>query len=283
MTKKINSYLRSIAALAVIFSGMVTCYSQDRHEVAVSAGGIFSNLDYDIKQGKLDNSHGFNVGLRYSYYLTPSLSVGLGAEYQYFSTTATFESLTDSYVTTDSEGESFEFRYTAKNVEEKQQVGYFNIPLTLQYEIGDSPAFYTAIGAKIGFALNQTFETSIEELSTSGYYPQYDAELLDPRFAGFGNFSSLSADKQDLDLDMSYAATFEAGIKQITDGNTPIYIGVFFDYGLNNILKKGEKQELVEYPDSVPVSFKYNSIINSADTNEVKLLAYGLKVRVGIL
>jgi hypothetical protein len=267
-------------ALVIIAIVSISGYSQEKkHEFSIAAGGMFSHIDYEIKDGNLDHGNGLSLGLRYSYYLNENWSLGLGAEYQSFNSTAKLDLASGNYMTTDSEGETFEFRYNADNLIEKQSLKFINIPLNLQYEGADYPSFYASVGAKIGFSLKSTYETSIENLSTSGYYPQYDVELFDPRFAGFGNFGSISTGKQDIDLNVSYLATFEAGIKQFEDEGNTIYIGLYFDYGLNDILNKDSNKQIVEYPQNLPVNFKYNSILQSSYTDNVKIIAYGAKVR----
>jgi hypothetical protein len=267
-------------ALVIIAIVSISGYSQEKkHEFSIAAGGMFSHIDYEIKDGNLDHGNGLSLGLRYSYYLNENWSLGLGAEYQSFNSTAKLDLASGNYMATDSEGETFEFRYNADNLIEKQSLKFINIPLNLQYEGADYPSFYASVGAKIGFSLKSTYETSIENLSTSGYYPQYDVELFDPRFAGFGNFGSISTGKQDIDLNVSYLATFEAGIKQFEDEGNTIYIGLYFDYGLNDILNKDSNKQIVEYPQNLPVNFKYNSILQSSYTDNVKIIAYGAKVR----
>lgn len=275
--------IRFLAVGILVLCGFKNTYGQDKkHSFSVMAGGPFSYVDYDLKEGNLNPGNGMLLGLRYSYYLNENWSIGIGAEYQTFNSSARLGSVSGNYMTTDSGGETFEFRYTVNNLNEEQSLKYINIPLNLQYEGADYPSFYASVGAKAGFALKSTYETSIENLSTSGYYPQYDAELFDPRFMGFGNLGSVNTGNQDLDLNISYIATFEAGIKQFEDEKSTVYIGLYFDYGFNNILKKDSNKQIVEYPESVPVSLKYNSILNTSYTSEAKIMAYGIKVRYAI-
>lgn len=282
--KKYNIFPIKFLTLSLLaLCGLQNCHAQDKkHTFSVLAGGPFSYVEYDLKEGNTDNGNGMLLGFRYSYYLNENWSIGIGAEYQTYNTSAGLGFASGNYMTTDSGGETFEFRYNIDDLREEQSLKYVNIPLNLQYEGDDYPGFYASVGAKAGFALKSTYETSIENLSTSGYYPQYDAELFDPRFMGFGNLGSVSSGKQDLDLNISYIATFEAGIKQFEDEKSAVYIGLYFDYGFNNILKKDNNKQIVEYPDSAPVNLKYNSLLNTSYTSEAKIMAYGIKVRYAI-
>jgi len=279
--KNIISQIKFLSVILVILLGCQNSYSQDKeHQFSIGAGGVFSFIDYGLKDGQLDRENGLSLNLRYSYYLNDNWSIGLGAEYQTFNSAANLPNVNGSYATTDSEAENFEFRYNATRLRESQNLKFINIPINLQYEGADYPSIYASVGAKVGFAIKSTYETSIDNVSTSGYYPQYDAELFDPAFMGFGNFGTVNTGKQDLDLAVAYLATFEAGVKQFESDGMAIYIGLYLDYGINDILKKDSRPELIEYTEGVPVNLQYNSLLNSSSAEDVKLMAYGAKLRI---
>lgn len=255
-------------------------YSQEKkHEVSAVIGGVFSFIDYDLNQGNLAKGDGISIGLRYSYYLNTSFSLGLGADYQSYNSSTNFVSINEEYVTTDVEGESFEFRAVARNLKENQKLSYINIPITLQYESLGLTRFYMLAGAKVGFLTNGKRQTTIDNLTTSGYYPQYNAELFGPAFVGFGSFDNLNVDKQDLDTKIAYSAIVESGIKQILGAKQSIYIGFYLDYGLNNIREKNQNKNLIEYTPDATEKLKYNSVFDSSYTDDLRLISYGVKVR----
>lgn len=264
---------------------LLTClnsYSQEKkQEFSVSLGGPFSFLNYNHSL-EVVAGNGFNAGLRYSYYLNRGLSIGLGVEYQTYSSTAKYGSITGQYNTVDAESESFQFRYKATNLREKQNVGYLNIPIGIQFETDGTSKLYLGAGAKIGFSVNGTYETTMQNLTTSGYYPQYNVELFAPAFAGFASTNDIKAGKQDLKTDISYSITAETGFKQLIGKNKSIYIGVYLDYGLNNIYDRDSSKNLVQYNPEIPVNFGYNSVLDSPGSDDVQLLSYGLKLRYAI-
>ncbi len=269
-----------VFVIAALLLGCLNGYSQEsKHEFSIGAGGVYSFLSYEFQNGYTDQEHGGVFGLRYSYYLSDNWSIGLGADYQFYKTIARSNYFEGSYNTTDFENESFEFRYSATGYRESQNLQYLNVPLTVQFETGDETRFYIAAGVKAGFAVNGEYETKINSLSTSGYYPQYNAELFGPAFMGFGSFGEVNPGEQELETEMAWSGTLETGVKQYIGDNTAFYIGLFLDYGFNSIAQSKE-ENIINYPsDEMPVNLQYNSVINSASTDDVKLIAYGVKMR----
>lgn len=284
MKNFISNYISPLTTtIAFLLLLGINSYSQGKkQEFSVSLGGPFSFLTYNIGQEAVQGN-GFNAGLRYSYYLNEGLSIGLGVEYQKYSSTAKAGWYTGQYTTTDAENESFQFRYKVTNLREEQNLGYINIPIGIQFETDGTSKLYLGAGAKIGFAVNGTYETTMQNLTTSGYYPQYNVELFAPAFAGFASTNDVRAGKQDLKTDVSCSITAEAGFKQVIGKKQSLYIGVYLDYGLNNIYDKEGGKNLVQFNPEIPVNFNYNSLLDSPAAGDVKLLSYGLKLRYAIL
>ncbi|WP_166922286.1 outer membrane beta-barrel protein [Flavobacterium poyangense] len=282
MKKYIINYIASLSMITALFGSALNSFGQDKkHEFSIAVGGPSSFLSY---QGvsQLVEGNGFNAGLRYSYYLSENLSIGIGAEYQSYNTDAKFGSLYGQYAATDSEKESFQFRFRANNLREEQKLGYINIPLHIQFETPGTTKLYLAAGAKVGFAINGSYQTTIQNLTTSGYYPQYNVELFDPAFAGFGTTTNIKTGKQDLNAEVSYSATFETGVKQQIGEKSAIYLGAYLDYGLNNVYDRDLSKHPVQYTPGTPAKLEYNSILDSRFAHDVRLVSYGLKLRFAI-
>ena len=281
MKKNITNSIKSLAAAALLII-CLDSYGQDKkQEISISLGGPFSYLDY-LPQAQVVAGNGFSAGLRYSYYLNETVSIGVGVEYQTYRSDFKSAFLSGQYTTTDAENDSFQFRYKATNLREEQNLGYINIPIGIQYETPGTSQLYLAGGFKIGFAANGKYETKIQNLTTSGYYPQYNVELFAPAFAGFASTDNIQTSKQDLDTDVSYSATFETGLKQKIGSRSSLYIGVYLDYGLNNIYDKNESKNLIQYNPELPVQLGYNSILDSSYMTDVILVSYGIKLRYAL-
>lgn len=254
---------------------------EEKSEISLHAGGVFSSLDYDLQGGNINRGSGGLLGVRYAHYFNPHWSLGLGVEYAAYKSTATLGTIRNSYNAADSEGENFEFRYRAKNYREEQSARFVQIPLTVQYETeGVISQFYVSLGAKIALPISAEYQSFSSEISTSGYYAQYDAELFDPKFAGFANFGRIASPEQELELKPAYIATIEFGLKQKAGNKSWIYIGFFLDYGLNDIYD-GEtgSGQLVGYGERIPSQFSYDSLLKTGAAENLKVMAFGVKLR----
>ena len=95
------------AALLII---CLDSYGQDKkQEISISLGGPFSYLDY-LSEAQVVDGNGFSAGLRYSYYLNETVSIGVGVEYQTYRSDFKSAFLSGQYTTTDAENDSFQFR-----------------------------------------------------------------------------------------------------------------------------------------------------------------------------
>ena len=281
--KKHKIILKSVASMAL--TGLwLACPNHlnaqnSANELSVTVGGASSSLDYDAGDAQVKDGLGVNFGLDYTHYFSESFGIGIGAEYQRMEATASIEQLSGAYNAVDYEQESFEFRYRMARIEEKQKIGFINIPLTFIYR-NQEYGFYVRAGAKVGLPISGKFEGEYS-LGTSGYYPQYNGELFDPAFMGFGNFGRVKANGSTIDLKPSYIATLELGIVEpIGKGN--FYGGFYIDYGLNDIADKNSNP--VEYTvNESGAGFTYNSILNSGHVENIKTIAFGVKLRYSFL
>jgi|26BtaG_2_1085354.scaffolds.fasta_scaffold00435_8 hypothetical protein len=257
-----------------------------KHEVSGHLKGPFSGLQSKHDQDKSSLKKGLGFGVNYRYYLNSTWSLSTGLELQKFKGEVSYNFIEDAYQTTDSEGEEFEFRYAVQDLTEEQSASYLNIPVKLQYEGHGKIRFYAAGGVKIGMHIKSEHETSISTLKTSGYYSQYDAELHAPQFMGFGEFTNIKSGKKELNGKTNLAIEIETGLKFITANNRAFYVGLFLDYGLNNIIANNYQQNLVSYNSEDPTAFISESILTSANkkkgsayVDKTHTLAYGLKIQ----
>ena len=210
-------------------------------------------------------------------------------ELQFFKGKVSYNSVTDAYTTVDAENEAFEFRYRVQDLTELQSATYLNVPIKVQYESTGKLRFYAAGGAKIGFNLNSGYESAISSLMTSGYYSQYDAELSDPQFMGFGEFKSIESEKKNLGLKTHLVIDLETGVKFIMANNRALYMGLFLDYGLTSLNNNNAQQNLISYNAENPTSFETNSVLTSSNKvngnayiDKMNTVAFGFKIRYAL-
>jgi hypothetical protein len=284
--KTSTSIIRKFSLCLFIIGFCHGINAQNSAELSLHVKGQFSKLKYEYSGGNNDMDNGYAVGINYAYYLRENWSLSTGAEYQRFLSNAYLKDLKGSTLSNDPEGENFEFRYAASQYVEDQKAGFINIPIKVQYETSGSVTFYAAGGVKIGLNLDSSYEFRVLDLMTSGYYEQYNAELKNPAFIGFGEFGTYEGES-DFELAINYILNLETGVKLETGNSTSLYIGMFMDYGLNDIKEENIQTELFKYNPDNPTSFQncgvvYGSMNGNPITEKIKTIAFGLKLRYGI-
>jgi hypothetical protein len=139
-------------------------------------------------------------------------------------------------------------------------------------------AIVFAAGLKFGIPLNVTATLSPGTISTSGYYAYEDREYIDnlPQH-GFVTGLLAPTTKNDVKLGFTVMASIEAGMHFTLNEKTGLYTGLFLDYGLNDA-RKTKSSHVVEYQSQL----KYNSLLNTAMVDKMKLFSIGVKVGVKI-
>lgn len=150
--------------------------------------------------------------------------------------------ITNNTDAVDFEGDPFIFKYAAKKYDETWSINQLNIPLTIEYSSLGTTAFYFRTGIQYSVQLKNKVDLQYNNLQTSGYFPQWDVELTEAQFAGFGLFDPLQS-SQDIKLDNRWAVVGEIGVKQKLLFNQKLYRGVYFDIGLNDQSKNIPKTE----------------------------------------
>ena len=260
-----------------------------RNEISVYMNGGISYLKYDMDMDvKQDGRLGGGLGVQYALYLSSNWSVSAGAEYQQYHSETTFSDFEGYYPTTDSEGEDFEFRSSASSYQEKQMLDMLNIPLRIQYETTGKPTrFFASTGIQWGIPVQTKYKVTATDLKTAGYYEQYDALLESPAFVGFGNWGTEVKDNRKLDIKNSFSLLFDLGIKQQIKENEDLYIGLYAEFGLNELNKESSpSKELISYDTENPTEFQFESITNASPggqgkvyADKLKTIGFGLKVR----
>jgi hypothetical protein len=288
--------IRKITVMGLILLlGINVSYSQKkhgrsqrkRHEIMLYGGGGLSSLQYKVSTGKHSGGIGGHIGVGYNFFFIPTLGLGTGVEFAIHNASFTMENTSIRYMTTDLENSAFEFRSKISDYKERQNLMMLQIPLMLQFQTGAKHKFYAAAGGKIGIPLRVKYNSSTTTIENSGYYEEEDYEYTTQTFMGFGKFKGSSGN---LSFKMPFFASVEAGAKIMMSEGYFLNLGVYADYGLNNIIKQpAQPLSFSEYNPKRPSDFKTNSIIESQHTqgntpqlftNKVTPLAVGIKIRI---
>jgi outer membrane protein W len=274
----------SLLSMALTF--MCSSFAQSDWKASVGAQLYFAELK--AENGLLDTDYnpGVGVNLGIAYALNENWSINSGLGLSYIETSTSIGNYSDQVDAVDMEGENFEFRYRLDQYSEYQKSMMLSIPIAVQYETkGNQTRFYSKIGASVNLFLDAKSQGEANTLITSGYYERFNAELTVPRFAGFGTFENIEFSERDLEINNSFNAFLEVGVKENFGAGRWIYFGLFAEYGLNDLLEN-KGTSLIDYNTNMPTDFINNSSLNaSRQTNgaaffdKVTLNIIGLRVK----
>lgn len=286
--KSIKYILALLSALLFSSSLFAQQYMYEKHELLIYGAGGMSSLNYKSDQMDVNKSIGGQFGVGYNLFFTANFGIGIGAELSLYTSKAVMDMLSDKYMTVDRTNEEFEFRSKIYNYQEKQRATYVNIPLMLNYQSSGITRIYFSAGVKIGLPVGGQYKTSGATIVNSGYYAYENVEYTTQEFMGFGSFTGKDT-KDDLEFKTAYLAAAELGVKLRLYDRLSLYTGLYFEYGLNDILKSDAPQRFIEYNAVNPSNFRTGSVLTSqfnlngrqtGFVEKVNLLSIGVKVKL---
>jgi OmpA-OmpF porin, OOP family len=258
-------------ALGILFFSMLQAQEKQQY-LHITAGGGLHNLSYELQNGTQSGRFGNTINAGYSYFFTQHWGIQSGLGLQWFNARSTVNFLS-AIPQVDIDGESFEFRANYNNWQEKQHALFLDIPLTIQYRqaLSNKISLQGSAGGKISIPIRSSYETTGGSITTTGYYSRLNAELSD--FPEFGFTTITNSYSGKLSLRPSYMAIADFGGLYALSPKIDLYMGAYFNYGLNNALK-ANSQEIYQF-DGV-----YNGVLASNQTTKVNLVSVGVKVGI---
>lgn len=262
------------------------------HELSFWGSAGISALGYEAAIGDKSIPFGGAFGIGYSGFFHKNWGFGVGAELALYQASVKMDKLSYRYDTKDIDGKNINYRSSIANYKESQRLYNLNIPVVAYYQrdvFDNVHKFYASAGFKLGIPMKGEYKGKNGTLTASGYYPEYDQELTTQTDMGYGTFP-VKTKSRDLDFDLAYMATLEAGIKWNLSRRLWLYTGVYGDYGFNDIRKEKDRA-LVAYNIYEPSDMDINSVVSSrykdgdaskTFTDKVYPWAVGLKVKLGI-
>ena len=268
-----------IIIIQIVILVMFPFLGHSQSEFSIYGGGGLSGLHYKTTAGNAAIGSGGQYGLGYRYFFGQSFGVGMNVGFARYRTDFNAENINLAYRAKDIEDIEFDFRSSVHSYKEKQDIAFLQIPLMMQYNIGN---YYIAGGVKAGIPLSGKYSNSATTLKNSGYYVEEEYEYTTQRFMGFGTFNDISSEGN-LDFKTVFFITLESGF-EVKLGDIPsFYFGFYLDYGLNNTINK-KSLKLVEYNTASPADFTLNSVANSyyaqnkPIADKISPFAFGVKI-----
>ena len=276
---------RKIGTIALILLLGIVCANAQQHEFSVYGGGGFSALSYKMDGGAQKGGFGGQFGLNYRYAITRDIGVMSGIGFGMYNARYSADDVESVRKVHDRlESVDFDFTSTLNGYEEKQGATLLQIPVLAQYlrRFGNLQCYANG-GLKFGIPLGGQFSNTAERMKNTGYYSLEEYTYETQTFMGFGTFTD-RGNRGDLDFKVAVLATLEAGTKFYLNDEMALYVGAFFDFGLNNI-HKAKAPYFVEYNEQTPQNFEVNSVIHSRYehfTDKIRPIAVGIKVALAL-
>jgi outer membrane protein OmpA-like peptidoglycan-associated protein len=253
-------------------------------ELSVFFGEGLSGLYYDINGGGTSKMNaGLNFGLAYSYFMHENVSILLGVGLSFYNTTAVLPTMYSFIGSANVLNDNLYIERYMSGYTEQQSVMTLNIPLMFSY-VSDYK-FYIRGGVQLGIPLRSVYTATNANIMQGYRFMLPSTNLSTLIYDGFetpnvkvkaGNFRMAPKVTDYIKTNISIILSIEAGIRLMIHPKHTLYTGVFFDYGVNNMIVnrdmifiRGEPKDISDNLNtelinpSVKENFMTNSLLNS--------------------
>ena len=251
-----------------------------QHEFSVNAFGGLQPLNLTLSNnGSNSGSFGIGAGVGYNYNFNQNWSIGTGADFSFYNASLKYNKFEDIHIGYDDSGKcDFTFMPKTDAFSEDISALLLEVPLTLRYslpfgETGNSLRFIG--GFKFGFPLNCSYSTSFHNLHAEG---TYEFENQTYNFNEVFKMVTTGKHSGSWDAKLSIQLTLEAAYRFAIGTKSGLSVGVYFNYGLNDIQNKKDMHPIAFDVNSSKM-YITNSLLNSNFTSSLKPMAVGLKLR----
>ena len=300
----------------MLFAVNMTAQNDKSSYVSANLNAGLTSLNFSVKEfngstANASNKIGVGMNAKYNYYFNKHWGIGAGLGFSNYKSRTFFNGgLTEvydlgAYVDDDASGapKNFNLKARIENIEEKQNIFFLEIPITVLYQTRFSYGKWGAfgsVGVKVLMPVSRKFEVvknATSKLNVSGLYTDNTQgfEMGAPETPsveqhGFGTLDNPTASlkwKSDTEMKTAYAISFDFGaLHRLTEGSD-LFFGPYIDYILNDIKNKnvplitGPKGSY--HPDAnnnIGKGIVYNGLINSVHTDKVIPFSIGIKIGV---
>ena len=304
-------------ACLVWIAGNITAQKESISYAVVGLQTGFSSLGFNVQgldgiAGQTTSKMGFGVSIRYNYYFDKHWGFGTGLGLSVYNANALLYGGMDdvnryslgNYTDDDDSGlpQLFTLRARIENIKEKQNIQFFEIPVTVLYQTRFSYGkwgAYGCLGIKLQLPIVKKYEVvgfTDSQLNVSGLYTHgtQGFEIGAPGmpalpYHGFGTVDNpgkaLGWKNNNTAVKFGIAGTFEAGAISRLNPESDFLFGLFLDYGFSDI--KNKSDALLSGPsdsyhpdanDHIGKGIVYNGLLNSNHTDKIKPLSFGVKL-----
>jgi len=271
--------IRKIVGTAVCLAAIIT--RAGAQELGVELNGGLQGTQYQLQNGRVTQLPAGSLGLDYSFRLGSRWDLLTGIIGGLYRTQASLpDGTVFTYDEVDDVGSAFQYNVKTTGYKETQQFIAVNIPLMLQYHTtGARTQWYFDGGGKAFFPLNAGIRISAEQLSLSGYYPDYNLDISNLPQHGFGTINGWKASPT-VALKGGAVLSAATGLSFRLSPGVRLYTGLYIDYGLTGLKANNDSMPLVTYSSAGISKVQANSVLNMPIAGQMTLLSFGIQARL---
>jgi OmpA-OmpF porin, OOP family len=270
--------VRKIVGIAVFLTAFIT--RSGAQELGIELNGGLQGMRYQLQNGQNKELPGGSLGLSHIFCLSSRWGLRTGIIGGIYRTQASLQNgvvFTSDQV--DDAGSAFQYNVKTEGYKETQRLFVASIPLLLQYHTAGRTEWYFEAGGKVLVPLNTSIQASAQQLSLSGYYPDFKLDVSNLPQHGFGTLDNWKGSTTSK-LKPAAALSAATGLSFTLSPGTRLYTGLFVDYSLSDLKDKNGAMPLMTYSPTGINGVKANSVLNTQNAGQVTLLSFGLQVRL---
>ncbi len=270
--------IRKIIGIVICFSAMIT--QAGAQGLGIELNGGLQGTRYSLQSGQSQGQPGGSLGLSYPFRLGYNWDLLSGVTVGLYRTRA---SLSDGVFTSyqiDDAGSAFQYSIKTTGYKETQRFFAASVPLLLQYHTTDPGVqWYFDGGGKVFVPFSTSVQVSAQQLSLSGYYPDFNVAVSNLPQHGFGTIKDWKTSAT-TKLKPAAALSAATGVSFSLGPDKRLYAGLYVDYGLTSLKGKNDSMPLVTYSPTGLTGVQGGSVLSMPNTGKVTLLSFGLQLRL---
>lgn len=270
--------IRKIVELVICFTAIVSLARAQ--QLGLELDGGLQGMRYPLQNGQTKLLPGASLGVNYVFPLYKGWGLLSGITAGLYRTQAKLQNA-QAFVYDEVDDRGSAFLYTIKftGYQETQRTLAVTIPVLLQYHTDGATQWYIDGGGKVFLPVSTSIQATAQQMSISGYYPNYDLVVSDLPQHGFGTvngWSGSASTKLKPGAALSAGTGFSVGVSP----GVRLYAGVYIDYGLTALKSSRDSLPIVTYSSGGIDKVKPNGVLNTSNAGQPKLLSFGLQLRL---
>ena len=242
-SKKALAAIIGIVAMVMPLSVSAQSYSVKAYgDIGLGKGLSMTTVLTDMTSKSSSNAFGVDFGWTFWKKNNNSLEANIGLGYQMASATFDLASMSYNYpapAAADEDGNAYQRYTTLSNVHQKINLGYFNIPVYLQYQYRATKwlGIHADFGFGFGFKCASSVGSTTGTANSYGVYPEYDDLVIKADYLNdFGEVPLTDEAKGKVSVKgFSASILGGAGLEFYVGGPVSIDLGVRYNAGLTTV------------------------------------------------